>query len=70
MNVCKMRDAAESLLADIDEHDRNRPARDTIEDRTSAEVMRRGRVTEDEIVRVFGYSPTPILDRETTYPRP
>jgi uncharacterized protein (DUF433 family) len=54
-----MRSAAESLLADLDEHDRNRPERNSVEDRTSAEVMRRNRATE-EVVRVFGYSPEPI----------
>ncbi len=64
MNTHNMHDAADDLLHDIDEHDRNRPERDSVEDRTGAAVMRRNGASESFIIKVFGYSPTPYSDIE------
>jgi hypothetical protein len=55
-----LREAAESLLEGLDERDRNRPERDSIEDRTGASVMRDSGVPEETITRLYGYSPMPL----------
>jgi len=55
-----LRDAAYSLMEEIEDMDRNRPERDSIEDRTGAEVVRDAGCSEEQVISMFGYSPTPI----------
>lgn len=48
--------------ADVDVGSGVRPARNSVEDRTNAEVMRRDGVPDAEIERRFGYLPEPVGD--------
>ena len=61
-----LRDAAHSLMPGLDARDEARPARDSIEDRTGAAVMRSDGIPEAEIARLYGYSPTPIARTRPT----
>lgn len=48
--------------SDVDVGSGVRPARNSVEDRTNAEVMRRDGVSDAEIERRFGYLPEPVGD--------
>lgn len=63
-----LRDAAQALLPELEDRDRNRPERDSIEDRTGAEVMRSEGIPEETIIRIYGYSPTPIIGKPSSNP--
>jgi hypothetical protein len=65
MGVRKPRDAAEEVVQDFVKWDRNRPIRDSIEDRTGAELMRREGCSDQEIIARYGYVPTPIGRRRS-----
>lgn len=69
MDDPKLEDAAIGMAEALQRLDRERPERNSVEDRTAADVLRRKGFTPDRIKRWFGYVPLPMSQESRDEPR-